>query len=117
MYGLNFHKEDIARITNTIKFIVLENQASSIRAENALQKYIMTKNGGIKVAYMWRLSKCSKIIKTGDDGHDMTILPSTRPQTTTLNIVAYIGMFLCINLIQRVVICSADLKVRQIMSI
>jgi len=42
MYGLNFHKEDIARITNTIKFIVLENQASSIRAENALQKYIVS---------------------------------------------------------------------------
>lgn len=48
MYGLNFHKEDIARITNTIKFIVLENQASSIRAENALQKYIMTKMVALK---------------------------------------------------------------------
>jgi len=115
MYGLNFHKEHIARITNTIKIFVLENQASSIRAENAVQKYIMKANGGIKVAYVWRLFKCPKITKTGDDGPNMTILPSIRPQTTTLNIVASIGMFICINLIQLDVIRSADLKKRQIM--
>ena len=115
MYGLNFQKEYIVRITNAIKFFVLENQASSIRAENALRKYVMKANSGIKVAYVWRLFKCPKITKTGDDGHDMTILPSIRPQTTTLNIVAYIGMFICINLIQLDVIRSLDLKERQIM--
>lgn len=63
MYGLNFHKEPIVRIINTIKFFVLENQASSIRAEKALQKYIMKANVGIKVAFVWRLFQCPKITK------------------------------------------------------